>query len=135
MPAAKLSEIYNVLLLRAGWNTKTNRFYPMRALELLEEQFTTPSIGDFVILGEQTFLRLDLSYASHRTNRLYLKNNGTELWAEIQLLDTPSGRVVRDLHKTKNIQFDCLMIGSLNEHDEIVTDSVQFLRVIAYGVY
>lgn len=135
MPAAKLSETYNVLLLKAGWSQKTNRFYAKRALQLLEEQFSTPSIGDFVILGEQTYLRLDLAYASHRTNRLYRKNDGTELWAEIQLLDTPSGRVVHDLYKTKNIQFDCLMTGSLNAHDEVVTDSVQFLRVIAYGIY
>jgi hypothetical protein len=135
MSAPKLTETYNVKLLTAGWSPRTNRFYPKEALRLVQSQFTTPSIGDFMFSGDATGLRLDLANASHRTNRLYLKNADTELWAEVQILDTRCGRLVRDLHKKGNVRFDCAMTGVVNRFDEVVPDTVQFIRVTAFGVY
>ncbi len=135
MSAPKLAETYNVKLLTAGWSNRTNRFYPKQVLKNVQEQFRTPSIGDFMFSGDDAYLRLNLENASHRTNRLYLKNDGTELWAEINILDTRCGRLVRDFHRTGHVRFDCLLSGVLNKHDEVEPETVQFLRVTAYGVY
>ena len=135
MSVPKLAETYNVKLLTAGWSPRTNRFFPKQALENVQRQFSTPSIGDFLFSGDEAYLRLNLDNASHRTNRLYLKNNGTELWAEVHLLDTRCGRLVREFHKSGNVQFDCLLMGVLNQFDEVEPETVQFLRVTAYGVY
>lgn len=135
MSVPKLAEIYNVKMLTAGWSTRTNRFFSMDALRNVQKQFTTPSIGDFIFSGDDTSMRLDLANASHRTNRLYLKNGDTELWAEVHILDTRCGRLVRDLYPKGNIRFDCLLTGIVNQYDEVDDKSVQFIRVTAYGIY
>lgn len=132
MPAPKLTETHNVLLIRAGWSPYSDRFYPCNALSNLVNQFE-PGIGDFIFPGDRPGLRMDLAAASHRTNRLYLKNNGTELWAEIQLIDTDCGRLVRDLLKTKGVFFDVQLLGVVNKYSEVQPDTVEYLRVSAIG--
>ena len=135
MSVPKLTESFNEKLLTAGWSTRTNRFYPKKALENIQRQFSPPSIGDFLFSGDDGYLRLNLDNASHRVSRMYLKNEGTELWAEIHLLDTRCGRLVRDFRRSGHIRFDCAMTGVMNRFDEVEPESVQFLRVTAYGVY
>jgi hypothetical protein len=135
MPAPKITHNINVKLLEAGWSPNTNRFYPKAVFDVIQNQFQTPSIGDFMFDADTSSMRLNLANASHRTNRIYTKNDGTELWADISILDTDCGRLVRDLYTSKNVKFDCLMLGNINRFDEVQADSVQFLRVIAFGVY
>ena len=135
MSAIKLAEKHHVKVLQAGWSPRTDRFYPKQALSNLTSQFTSGSLGDFVFTGDETSLRLDLSQVAFRTNRLYTKHDGTELWAEIHLLDTPCGRLVRDFMKSNNIRFDALMCGCVNSIGEVQADDIQFIRVSAFGVY
>ena len=134
MPVAKITNNINVKLLDAGWSQNTNRFYPKAVFDVVKSQFHTPSIGDFMFDAD-TDMRLNLANASHRTNRIYTKNDDTELWADLSLLDTDCGRLVYDLYKSKSVRFECLMLGKINRFDEVRADSVQFLRVVAFGVY
>lgn len=133
MSVPKLAEIHNVNILNAGWSTRSNRFYPKQVLRSIESQFSTPSLGDLIFSGDGADLRMDLANVSHRTNRIYLKNDDTELWAEVQLLDNKCGRIVKDLLKTDSVYFGCSMAGFLNKHDEVEPDGVEFVRVTAFG--
>lgn len=134
MPATKLAEVYNIPLLLAGWSKRTDRFWPRSALRNITAQFK-PGLGDFIASGSLPDLRINLAEASHRTNRVYLKNDSCELWAEIQLLDTPCGRLLRQGIKSDTATFDCIVMGIVNDYSEIEPDSVQYLRITAYGGY
>lgn len=135
MSAIKLAAVHRVKVLEAGWSPRTDRFYPKDALTNMVKQFASGGLGDFIFSGDEISLRLDLHNVSHRTNKLYTKNDGTELWAEIQLLDTRCGRLVRDFIKSKNIRFDALMVGHLNNVGEVQAETLQYIRVCAFGVY
>lgn len=134
MPAPKILTTYNVKLLTAGWSPISNEFYPIAVLEEIANQFK-PGLGNFDFDGGETSLRFNLDDVSHRTNRLYIRDSGRELWGEIQTLDTTYGRLVDDLYKTGNILFKIVVIGKTNRFDEMEPGNIQYLRVSTYGVY
>lgn len=134
MPAPKLGATYLVKLLEAGWSPRTDRFYPISCFRKLVEQFK-PSIGDFLFSGDVMSPRMNRENISHRTNRLFLGGKDTQLWSEVQLLDTSAGRLVADLYPKGNIRFDCLIAGTVNYCNEVQDSTIHYLRVVAYGTY
>lgn len=120
-------------VITAGWSN-IDRFYPVDALVKVAAQFT-PGLGDFSFIGEDRGLRPKLEDISHRANRLTLRADNTELWAEVQLLDTHAGRLVYDLWPKGNIKFDVMIAGKLNHCNEVRVDTINYMRVIAYGTY
>jgi hypothetical protein len=134
MPTPKLSKTYQVHLLTAGWSPRTGRFYARDVLRNIVKQFK-PGIGEFLFSGERSGLRMNLAEASHRTNRLYLKNDDCELWAEVQALETPRGKTMMSCKEkgTVNVRFDCSLTGFVNDSGEVDPESVTYLRVLAYG--
>lgn len=126
-------EIHNVKVLSAGWSTLTDRFYPKDALSNLLPSFRRGP-GELHLFGDSTSLQVNLSLVSHFANRLFLKEDGCELWSEIQFLDTPNGRIAKDMFKRKKIRFDCAMLGKVNRFSEVEPESVSFVKINAYAL-
>lgn len=135
MSAIKLGPAFNTRLLTAGWSNRSNRFCPTEVFHVLVEQFRG-GVGDFLFEGEQHSKNPQLENISHRANRLYVGGeNDSELWAEIQILYTDVGKKVMQMHHNGLCRFDVLYAGKMNYCDEIIPESVRYLRVIAYGTY
>lgn len=131
MSAVKSIGGVHVKLLTAGWSPRTDRFYPSTVLTTMTEQFE-PGLGDLIYAGDDYSVRLDLHMASHRTERLYLKENGTELWAYISILDTEAGNLLLQEGNKDTIRFDCFMVGKVNRFSEVDPQSVHYIRVVAF---
>jgi hypothetical protein len=134
MVAPKLQETIRTLVMVAGLQRNTGRLYSTTVLRKMVETFK-PGLGEFVHAGEAPGFYYDLGSVSHRTQKITLRNEDTELWATVQLLDTPHGRLVRDLHKSGNVKFFPSILGVVNEENEVEEKTVQFERVFAYGTY
>jgi hypothetical protein len=110
-----------------------DRFWPAAALEKVAAQFT-PGIGPLFFAGDEVNLRFDIETVSHRTNRLYLKEDGFALYAEIQLLDTPNGRRLQQLIDLNRAAFDAVITGATNAYDEVEPESLTYVYIAAYDV-
>lgn len=127
-----LGAAFNTKLLTAGWSPNVDRFYPIDAFHRVMDQFR-PNVGDFLLAGEERALRPKMENISHRTNSLFLANDNTELWAEVQLLDTPNGNILYMLNRRSIAKFDAMVLGKVNYCNEVQVETIQFVRVIAYG--
>ena len=108
-------------------NNLNNRVYTVSIIEKLLEIFnnkiehTGQLFGCIGYPSEDNFNIVDLEYVSHSTSKIFLEDN--ILFAEISILDTNSGRKLKNI--IDDVVFRPRMVGIVNE-TFIIEDIISF---------
>jgi hypothetical protein len=105
------------LIFKADQPTRNGRIYSRQVLERAIEDFNqrAPKFG-----GPVTGALIQrLESVSHETLSLEVKDDDS-LWAEIRVLDTPQGKILKSLMNNSIVGFDMKGMGQMN--DNVVSD-------------
>jgi len=107
-------------LLHYGQKNLNGRIYTKEVVENIVKQFEKREEAMFGELGYPDTFDVALANVSHRIEEIHLDEDKKALVGTIKILDTPKGRIVKDLLKNR-VGISCRPrgAGKINENDEI----------------
>lgn len=119
---------------RAGAINQNGRSYPKPILEREATKYTQTEIAQNRALGELDHPEssvVNLRNASH--NILQLEWKGDELWAKIEILNTPSGNILKELFKAGiTLGISSRGLGSVTQLDEDTSEVQDDFQLICW---
>jgi len=119
---------------RAGAINQNGRKYPKPILEREATKYEQTEIAQNRALGELDHPEssvVNLRNASH--NILQLEWKGDELWAKIEILNTPSGNILKELFKAGiTLGISSRGLGSVNQLDEDTSEVQDDFQLICW---
>lgn len=119
---------------RAGAINQNGRKYPKQILEREANKYTQTEIAQNRALGELDHPEssvVNLRNASH--NILQLEWKGDELWAKIEILNTPSGNILKELFKAGiTLGISSRGLGSVTQLDEDTSEVQDDFQLICW---
>lgn len=120
-------ETIKVKVLEVGRSPYTGRLYSKAVLLEMMNQFSA-NLGELIIDNESSHT-LNISDASHFTNKMFLSEDGNELWVEITLLDTPNGKLMKSAIQYGKCRFTPIMMGKLDINYTVLPEGINYLRI------
>lgn len=104
-------------VLKAGQSARTGITYEQDQLRAAIENLTLPMYGELNPTGEP---QLNLAQISHRIDEVHIDEDGT-VCVNIQLLNTPTGKVAKQLMESGSLEIAPCATGRVVDRDGIKT--------------
>jgi hypothetical protein len=122
------------ILQRADSENQNGRIYPLKILKREAEKYAKTFISEKRAYGELDHPDSSIvegKNSSHTVEKLWWE--GKDLWGELEVLDTPSGRIVQTILRAgKTLGISSRGLGSVNQLDEDTVEVGDDFELIAW---